>query len=210
MLRGGIGAFATLVQAIYTFFSPFPSLQGTPHEVNLSPLSPHVCTLLSFTDQLKLLPSKIRLLTALLLFVVQLLTHVRLFATPWLQHARLLTPPLSPKVCSNSCPLSRWCYLTISSSVISFSFNLQSFPASGSFQMSQLCTSGGQIIGASALASVLPMNIQDWFPLGLTGLISLLSKGLSRVFSSTSVFKGINSLVLSLLYGSTLTSIYNY
>ena len=187
MLRGGIGAFATLVQAIYTFFSPFHSLQGTPHEVNLSPLSPHVCTLLSFTDQLKLLPSKIRLLTALLLFVVQLLTHVRLFATPWLQHARLLTPPLSPKVCSNSCPLSRWCYLTISSSVISFSFNLQSFPASGAFPMSWLFTSGGQSIGTSA--SVFPKNIQSGFPLGWTDLIFLQFKRLSRVFSSTAIWK---------------------
>ena len=101
-----------------------------------------------------------------------------------LRHARLLCPPLSPTVCSNSCLLSRWCYLTISSPATPFSSCLQSFPASGSFPMSQLFTSGGQSIGASASASVLPMNIQSWFPLGLTGLI-LQSKGLSRVFGST-------------------------
>ena len=88
-----------------------------------------------------------------------------------LQHDRLPCPSLSPGVCSNSCPLSWWCYLTISSSATLFSFCLQSFPASGSFTMSQLFTSGGQSIGASA--SVLPMNIQNWFPLGLTGLIIL-------------------------------------
>ena len=105
-----------------------------------------------------------------------------------LQHARLLCPSSSPRVCSNSCPLSWWCYPTISSSVVPFSC-LQSFPASGSFQMSQLFTSGGQRIGASAPASVLPMNIQGWFPLGFTGLISLLSKGPTRVFSSTTVQK---------------------
>ena len=96
-----------------------------------------------------------------------------------LQHTRLLCPPLSPKVCSKSCPLSPWCYLTISSSAAPFSFCLQSLPASGSFPMNQLFTSAGQSIGA--LASVLPMNIQGWFPLGLDGLISLLSKGFSRL-----------------------------
>ena len=93
----------------------------------------------------------------------------------------------SPGAGSNSCPLSRWCHPTISSSVIPFSSCLQSFPASGSFLMSQLFISGGQSTGASALASVLPMNIQDWFPLELAGLISLRSKGLSRVFSNTTV-----------------------
>ena len=103
-----------------------------------------------------------------------------------LQHARLPCPSPSPRVCSNSCPLRQWCHPTISSSVIPFS-RFQSFPASGSFLMSQLFTSGGQSIGASA--SVLPMNIQDWFPLGFTGLISLLSKRLSRVFSSITVQK---------------------
>ena len=89
-----------------------------------------------------------------------------------LPHARLPCPSLSPRVWSNSCPLSQWCYLTISSSATLFSFSLQSFPASGSFPMSQLFTSGGQSIGVSVSASVLPMNIQGWFPLGLTSLIS--------------------------------------
>ena len=105
-----------------------------------------------------------------------------------LQHARLPCPSPSPGVCLNSCPLSQWCHPTISSSFVPFSW-LQSFPASGSLPVSQLFTSGGQNIGASASESVLPMNIQDWFPLGLTGLISLLSKGLSRVFSHITVKK---------------------
>ena len=103
--------------------------------------------------------------------------------------ARLPSPSLSPGVCSDSCPLNPWCHPTISSSVAPFSSCLQSFPASGSFPVSWLFTSGGQSIGTSALASVLPMNIQGWFPLGLIGLISLLSKGLSRVFSSTTFWK---------------------
>ena len=104
-----------------------------------------------------------------------------------LQCARLPCPSPSPRVCSNSCPLSQWCYLTILSSADLFSSCTQCFPASGSFPMSQLFTSGGQSIGASASASVLPVNIQGLFPLGWTGLISWLSKGLSRVFSSTTV-----------------------
>ena len=104
-----------------------------------------------------------------------------------LQHARLPSPSLAPRASSNSCPSSQWCHPTSSSSVIPFSSFLQSFPASGSFPMSQFFSSGGQSIGASA--SVLLMNIQDWFPLGLTGLISLQSKGLSRVFSNTTVQK---------------------
>ena len=105
-----------------------------------------------------------------------------------LQHAGVPCPSLSPRACSNSCPLSQWCHLTISSSATCFSCP-QSFPASGSFPMSQFFTLGGQNIGPSASASVLPMNIQGWFPLGLTGLISLPSKGLSRVFFSTTVRK---------------------
>ena len=107
--------------------------------------------------------------------------------THGLQHARLPCPSLTPRACSNSCPWSWWCHLTISSSVVPFSSCLKSFPASGSFPMSQFFTMGGQSTGASASASVLPMNIQDWFPLGLTGWISLQSKRLSRVFSSTTV-----------------------
>ena len=105
-----------------------------------------------------------------------------------LQHASLPCPSLYPRVRSNSCPSSRWCRPTISYSVVPFSC-LQSFPASGSFPMSQFFTSGGQSIGASASALVFPVNIQDWFPLGLTGLISLPSKGLSTVFSNTTVQK---------------------
>ena len=106
-----------------------------------------------------------------------------------LQHTRLPCPSPSLRACSNSCPLNWWCHPTISFSVIPFFSCLQPFPASGSFLMNQLFSSGGQIIGASASASVLPMNIQGWFPLGLTGLISLKSKGLSRVFYSTTIRK---------------------
>ena len=106
-----------------------------------------------------------------------------------LQHARPSCPSPTPGVYPNSYPLSWWCHLTISSSVVPFSSCLQSFPASGSFQMSQLFTSGGQNIGVSALTSVLPMNTQDWLPFGWTGWISLQSKRLSRVFSNTRVQK---------------------
>ena len=106
-----------------------------------------------------------------------------------LQHTRLPCPSATPRAYSNSCPLSRWCHPTISPSVVPFASCLQSFPASGSFQTSQLFTSGGQRTGVSALTSVLPMNIQDWSPLGWTGWISFQSKGLSRVFSNTTVQK---------------------
>ena len=105
------------------------------------------------------------------------------------QHTRPPCPSPTPRVQPNSCPLSGWCHPTISSSVVPFSSCPQSFPASGSFQMSQPFTTGGQSIGVSASASVLPMNTQDWSPLGWTGLISLQSKGLSRVFSNTAVQK---------------------
>ena len=106
-----------------------------------------------------------------------------------LQHARLPCPSPTLRAYSDSCPSSRWCHPTISSSVVPFSSCLQSFLASGSFPMSQVFTSGGQSIGVSASTSVLPMNTQDWSPLGLTSLISLQSKGLSRVFSNTTVRK---------------------
>ena len=106
-----------------------------------------------------------------------------------LQHTKLPCPFLSPWVSSNSCPLSQWCHPAISSFVIPFSSHPQSFPPSGSFPLSQHFASDGQSIGASASASVLPMNIQGWFPFRLTGLISLLFKGLSRVFSNTTVQK---------------------
>ena len=123
-----------------------------------------------------------------------------------LQHARLSYLSLSPEVCPNSCSSSRWCRLTILASVVLFC--LWAFPVSGSFLMSLLFASVGQSIGASASTSVLPMNIQGWFHLGWTGLISLLSKGLSRIFSNTTVQK--HQFCLSLLYGPTLTSIRDY
>ena len=127
-------------------------------------------------------------------FVVKLPSYVWLFVTLWklfvsMQHARLLCPPLSPRIYSNSYPLSQWCHPTISSFVTPFLFYLQSFPASGSFPMSLLFASADQSTGASASASVLPMNIQGWFPLGLISLISVQSKGLSRVFSRTAIQK---------------------
>ena len=106
-----------------------------------------------------------------------------------LQHTRLPCPSPTPGAYSNSWPLHWWYHPTISPSVVCFSSHLQSFPASGSFPMSQFFASGDQSIGVSASASVLPMNIQDWFPLGLTGWISLQSKGLSRVFSNNTVQK---------------------
>ena len=124
-----------------------------------------------------------------------------------LQRAKSPYPSLSPGVCSNSCPLSQWCHPTISSFVSPFSSCPQSFPASGSFPMSQLFASSGQNIRASASASLLPMNIQGWFPLGLTGLISLLS---SQESSPAPQFESINSLMLSLIHGPTLTSVHDY
>ena len=106
-----------------------------------------------------------------------------------LQHTRLPCSSPAPRPCSNSCPLSWWCHPTILSSVVPFSYCLQSFPASECFPVSRFFASGGQSIGVSALASVLPINIQDWFPLELTGLISLQSKRLSRVFFNIKVQK---------------------
>ena len=127
-----------------------------------------------------------------------------------LRHARLPCPSPTSRAYSNSCPLIWWCYPTSSSSVIPFSSHLQSFPASESFQMSQSFTSGGQSIGASASASVLPMNIQDRFPLGWTGWLSLQSKGLSRVFSNTTVqkcqFFGAQQLVSFTLLCSVMSN----
>ena len=125
------------------------------------------------------------------------------FWTHGLQHARPPCPSPTPGVYSNTRPLSWWCHLTILCSVAPFSSCLQSVPASGSFQMTQLFISGGQSIGVSASTSVLPMNTQDWSPLGWTGWISLQPKGLSRVFSNTQ-FKSINSSVLSFLYTTWL------
>ena len=126
-----------------------------------------------------------------------------------LQHTSLPCPSPSPETCSDSHPLSWWCHPAISFSVVPFSSCPQSIPASGSFPMSQLFTWGGQSIGVSASASVLPVNTQDWSPLGWTGWISLQSKGLS-MSCSTPQSKNINSSVLSFLYTPTLTSIHDY
>ena len=119
-------------------------------------------------------------------------SHSVMFNSLWphgLQHTRPPCPSPTPRACSNSCPLSQWCHPKISFFVIPFSSCLQSFPVSGSFQMSWFFISGGQSIGVSASASVLQMNIQNWFPLGFIGWISLQSKGLSRVSSNTAVLK---------------------
>ena len=124
-----------------------------------------------------------------------------------LQYARLPCTSPTSRAYSNLCPFSWWCHPTISSSVVPFSSCLQFCPASGSFPVNRLFTSGGQSIAASA--SVPPMNIHGWFPLRLTSLTSLLSKGLSRVFSSTTVWR-TNSSVLCLLYDSALTTVHNY
>ena len=126
-----------------------------------------------------------------------------------LSFARLPCSSLSAGVCANSCPLRRWSHPTVLSTVAPFSSLPQSFSASGSFPMTQLFVSHGQSVGASTSASVFPINIQGWFPLWLTGLISLLSKGLSRVFSNTTI-RNHQFLALSLLYGPALTSIHDY
>ena len=125
-----------------------------------------------------------------------------------LQHTKFPCPSLAPRACSNSCPPSRWCHPTISSTVVPFSSCLQSFPTSGSFPMSWFFPSGGQQMGASASSLVLPMNIQDWFPLGLTG--SPCSPRDYQESSPTPQFKSISFSALSLLYGPTLTSIHDY
>ena len=131
-------------------------------------------------------------------------SHSVIFDSLWphgLQHARLPCPSPTPRAYSNSCQSSQWCYPTISSSVIPFSSCLQSFPVSGSSLMSQRFAWGGQSIGVSASTSILPVNIQDWFPLGWTGWISLQSKGLSRVFSNTTVQKHQLLCILMKIHG---------
>ena len=141
-----------------------------------------------------------------------LFSHSVMFDPLWphgLQHTRLPCPLLYPWVYWNSCSLSQWCHQTISSSLAPFSSCSHSFPGSWSFPMNWVCLSSGQSIGASPSASILPMNIQDWFPLELADLISLLSRWLSRVLS-TPQFISISSLLLRLLYGTTLTSIHDY
>ena len=142
---------------------------------------------------------------------VQLLSRVQFFATPWTAVPRLPCPSPTPGACSNSWWLSQWCHPTISSPVVPFSSCLQYFPASGSFPMSQLFVSGGQSIGISALASILPMNIQDWFPLGWISWISLQSKG--RTLKSLLQHHSSKASILwlfSFLYGPILTSIHDY
>ena len=126
-----------------------------------------------------------------------------------LQHTRLPCPSPNPRVYPNSCPLSQWCHPTISSSVIPFSFRLQSFPASGSFPISQFFASGGPSIGVSASTSVPPKNIQDWFPWGWTSGFPCSSRD-SQESSPTPQFKSINSSVLRFLHGPTLTSIHDH
>ena len=127
-----------------------------------------------------------------------------------LQHTRLPCPSASPRICSNSCPFSQWCHQTISSSVIPFPSFLQSCPASVSFPISQYFTSGGQSIGVSASASVLPRNIQCWFPLGLTDLIFLLSPRDSQESPPAWQLEGISSSVLTLFHCPAITSIHDY
>ena len=138
---------------------------------------------------------------SLFFFLFLLFSHSVMSNSLWpheLQRARFPCPSPTPRACSNSCPLIQWCYPTISTSVVPFSCCLQSFQALGSFPVSQFFASGGQSIGVSASASVLPMNIQDWFSLGLTSWISLQSKGLWRVFSNTIVQKQFFGAQLSL------------
>ena len=138
-------------------------------------------------------------------------SHSAVSDSLWPHGPQYISPPCpspTPGVHPNPCSLSRWCHPTISYSVVPFSCP-QSFPASGSFQMSQLFAWGGQSTGVSASISVLPKNTQDWFPLGWTGWISLQSKGLSRVFSNITV-KSINSSVLSFLHSPTLTAIHDH
>ena len=132
----------------------------------------------------KLFENQLYFINWILVVVVQLLSHVWLFPTPWTAAWQA-----SQSINSNSCPLNWWCHPTISSSIILFSSCPQSLPASGSFQISHFFTSGGQSIGASASASVLPVNVQGWLPLGWTGLTSFLSEGLSSIFSSITIWK---------------------
>ena len=180
---GGCHLWLSLESKYHPYFSSWPIY----FQANNRELSSHVSNLSSVTEQKKLSPSK----NLEWLDSVQFSCSV-MFDSLWPhepQHTRPPCPSPIPGVHSDSRPSSQWCHLAISSSVVPFSSCPQSFPASGSFQMSQLFTSGGQSIGVSASTSVRPMNIQDWSPLGWTGWISFQSKGLSRVFSSTTVWK---------------------
>ena len=154
------------------------------HQTQYSPSVIHI-------THIKIMPdmyiSKMRLISVTEVQSVQLLSCVLCSAAPWTAACQASLPSPTPRACSNSCPLSRWCHPTILSSVVPFSSGFQSFLALGSFTLSQFFKSGGQRIGASR--SVLPVKIQAWFPLGLTGWISLQSKGVSRVFSNTTIQK---------------------
>ena len=148
-----------------------------------------------------------RTLNKLPLIVFQSLSPVWLYATPWTAAHQAPLSSLSPGVCSNLCPLSQWCHLAISPSATPFSFCLWSFPASKSFPMRQLFSSSGQSFGTSASASVSPVNIQGWFPLGLTGLLSLQYKGLSRICFSTTTRTGNHYLKRSSAHDSNVHKI---
>ena len=141
---------------------------------------------------------------------VKLLSYVRLFVTPWTAACQASLSITTPGAYSNSRPLCQWRHLTISSYVNPFSSRLQSFPASGSFPMSRFFASGSQSIGVSASASVLPMNIQDWYPLGNKLVWSPCSPRDSQEYSPGTQFKSINSSALSFLYNPTVTSIHDY
>ena len=159
------------------------------HSLSLTSIQAVLTQILPFSSSPDISSQVLRLMTELsFVFAVHSVMSDSL-PPHGLQHARLPCSSLFPGVCSNSCPLNRWCHPRTSSSVALFSSCPQSFPASGSFPMSRVFASGGHSTGVSASASVLPMNIQGWFPLGLTGLISSLSKRLSRVFSNTTVQK---------------------
>ena len=145
-----------------------------------------LCVVFSISDSTVLVSEWVY--TCAYIFISQF-SHIWIFVTPWTPALQASLSITTPRVYSNSCPSSRWCPPIISSPVIPFSSCLQSFPASGSFPMTQFFASDGQSVGASTSASVLPMNIQDGFPLGLTGLMSLQSKGFSRVFFNTTVQK---------------------
>ena len=136
---------------------------------------------------------------------VRSLSFVWFFSTPWTAAHQASLSITTSTACSNACPSSQWCHQIILSSAVPFSSCLQSFPVSGSFPVSQSFPSGGRSIGASASASILPMNIQDLFPLGLTGLISLQSKSLLQQHNSKA-----STLALNFLYSTTLSSIHNY
>ena len=198
VMRGERKGCCIILFALYYFFfqwQPLVGIQGwsPPFSFGGSDLSPVTESQAILEYKGLSMPSSIPLILQLWKLRTSLLFSSSVMPNSWwphdLQDATLLCPSLSPRVCSNSCLLSQWCHPNIWSSIVPFSSYPQSFPASGSFQMSWLFTTGGQSIGASASVSVLPANTQSWFPLGLTGWISSLSKGLWRVSSNTTVQK---------------------